>query len=96
MEFALIQCWPMALMLGNLFFASSHSPEPQTLQIGIMLKFLLRNLQNHSFTQQYFIRVIVNYASQKERAEDVTEDCHHLLMYKESISNVYSPERSKL
>lgn len=95
MELTLIQCSSMALMLEKLFFASSCSPELQIFRISIMLKFLLQNLQNHSFTQQYFIKVIVNYSLQKEGDEDVTEDCHNFLMYKENITKIYLLERSR-
>lgn len=89
MELTFIQRCSTALSLANLFFASSCSLEPQILGISIMLKFILRSLQNHGFTQQYFIVVIDNYASQKEGANDVAEDFDHFVMYKENITNTH-------
>lgn len=57
-------------------------------------------LQNHSLTQQYFIKVIGNGASRMEGAEDVaedvTEDYLHCLMYEENIIYIYLLERSNL
>lgn len=57
-------------------------------------------MQNHSLTQQYFIKVIGNGASRMEGAEDVaedvTEDYLHCLMYEENIIYIYLLERSNL
>lgn len=79
----------MALMLGNPFFVNSFSFQHSKFRIGIVLQFLIKNMQNHLSRQKHFIEIAVYCASQKESAEDVTENYHHFLLYQENITHIH-------
>lgn len=86
---AFTQCGFMALMLGNPFFVNSFSFQHSKFKIGILLQFLIRNMQNHLLPQKHFIEIAIYYASHKESDEDVTENYHHFLIHQENITHTY-------
>lgn len=83
------QCGFMALMLENPFFVNSFPFQHSKFRIGVLLQFLIKNMQNHLLPQKHFIEIAVYYVSQKESAEDVTENYHHFLIHQENITHIY-------